>query len=140
MIKSVTHITIFVSNQDEALAFYCDKLGFEKNMDMPYEFEGMKARWLTVSPQGQKGFEIALVQAATDEQKALVGKQGSNTCFLCVGTDNVQKEYEDFKAKGVELSSEPTQRPWGIDFVCKDLYGNMIDVIEPLDCNPADMQ
>lgn len=127
MISKVTHLSIFVNNQDEALEFYTKALGFSLHTDA---FFGDNVRWLTISPTKQKDFEITLMQASTNEEKALVGKQAANIPLFCVQTDNCRKSYAAFKENGVECMTEPEDMPWGICASIKDLYGNIILVVE----------
>jgi catechol 2,3-dioxygenase-like lactoylglutathione lyase family enzyme len=128
MIKSVTHVTLFVNDQDEALNFYTNKLGFQVHTDA--QFEGM--RWLTLNPKGQKDFEVVLFQVGSDEEKSLVGKQGSQGVFLCLASDNIDNDFQELKAKGVEFLGSPEAQPWGKAVLCKDLYGNGLYIVESL--------
>ena len=120
MIQKLTHITILVKDQDQALKFYTEKLGFEMHTDV--DFNGM--RWLTVCPAGQKDMEFCLMKAATQEDLAQVGKQGGSFGIGCLSTNDCQKTYEELKAKGIEFVGEPKKESWGIGVILKDLYGN----------------
>ncbi len=123
MITKVTHASIWVKNQDEALKFYQDKLGFKVVSDdtsMP------NYRWLTVAPPQQNGFEIVLNLATTPEQLAGVGRQG---IFVLNSTD-INADYATLKSKGVKLQTEVNVNPWGSDFVFEDLYGNDFDLVQ----------
>jgi predicted enzyme related to lactoylglutathione lyase len=128
MINSITHLSIFVKDQNEALKFYTEKLGFKVHTDamMPNN-----ERWLTIHPAQQKNFEIALMQANSPAQKAVVGKQAPEVPFFCVSTDNCRKTVEEFKKKGVLVLGEPEEQPWGISVTFQDLYGNLIYMVEP---------
>ena len=127
MITGLTHLSLFVHDQDEALNFYTKKLGFEVHTDvlMPNG-----ERWLTIHPEGQKEFEIALMYADTTEQKAVVGKQAPLVPFFCVSTDDCKREVELFKKNGVKILSEPEEMPWGIGATLADLYGNSIYMVQ----------
>jgi predicted enzyme related to lactoylglutathione lyase len=127
MITKVTHLSIFVNNQDDALEFYTKTLGFALHTDAL--FDG-NVRWLTISPAQQKDFEITLMQTTSDEQKALVGKQAASIPLFCVETDDCRKSFAEFKNNGVQCVSEPEDMPWGICASIKDLYGNIILVVE----------
>lgn len=127
MITKVTHLTFFVHNQDEALQFYTQKLGFKLHTDA--QFGPM--RWLTVHPAGQPDFEIALILAETPEEKALVGKQAASKPLISLETTDCAADYEALKANGVVFVDEPTTQPWGVSVMCKDLYGNMIYMCQP---------
>jgi catechol 2,3-dioxygenase-like lactoylglutathione lyase family enzyme len=122
MITKVTHATIWVKDQDEALKFYRDTLGFKvaaDNTSMP------GYRWLTVAPQ-QDDFEIALNLATTPEQLAGVGRQG----IFILNSDDINADYAALKAKSVKFQSGINVNPWGSDFVFEDLYGNDFDVVQ----------
>src|SRR5579872_6052359 len=127
MITKVTHLSLFVDNQDDALQFYTQKLGFNLHTDAM--FDG-NVRWITINPAQQKDFEITLMTATTDEEKSLVGKQAASLPLFCVETDDCRKSYAEFKNKGVTCASEPEDMPWGICASVKDLYGNLILVVE----------
>lgn len=125
MLKRISHISIFVPNQDEALAYYTNKLGFEVHTDALWD----DFRWLTISPS-HKEFEIVLVKAANPEQEALIGKQGAGMPLCVFITDNCHAEAARLKANGVQIVKEPTQEPWGIECLFQDLYGNLFDMVQ----------
>ena len=129
MIKLST-TQLWVHDQDEALAFYTEKLGFETRMDVTMEEMG-DFRWLTVAPPGQD--EIAVVLMAipgppvmdaetADQVRALMGKGFAGTLFLT--TDDCRASYEELKGRGVEFVEEPEDRPYGIDAGFRDPSGN----------------
>jgi catechol 2,3-dioxygenase-like lactoylglutathione lyase family enzyme len=134
MIERQSHTTVYVLNQDEALAFYRDKLSFEVRMDstMPNGF-----RWLTVGPKAQPDLQIVLMQInegpmwtkeTVEKLKALV-KQG--TFGLGVfETPDCQTTYETLKAKGVEFLQPPTERFYGIEAIVKDNSGNWFSLTQ----------
>ena len=129
MIK-IASAQLWVHDQDEALAFYTEKLGMEVRTDATLpEMGGF--RWLTVGPPGQE--EIAIVLMAipgepvmdgeTAEQvRELMAKGFAGTVFLT--TDDVQASYEELKARGVEFVEGPEERPYGIDSGFRDPSGN----------------
>ena len=122
MITQVTHASIWVTDQDAALKFYRDTLGFKvtaDNISMP------NYRWLTVTPQ-QDTFELVLNLATTPEQLAGVGRQG----IFILTSDDIHADYAALKAKGVKLQTEINVNPWGSDFIFEDLYGNDFDVVQ----------
>ncbi len=124
MIIKVTHASVWVKDQDEALRFYRDKLGFKVVSDDATSMPGY--RWLTVAPSQQNGFEIVLNLATTPEQLAGVGRQG---IFVLASTD-IHADYAAFKAKGVKMQTDVNVNPWGSDFVIEDLYGNDFDIVQ----------
>jgi len=131
MLNEITRSQLFVLDQDEALAFYVDKLGLEVATDQDFGF----MRWLTVRVPGQPGREILLEKPgppAMDEKTAeqvrdLLTKGGSGG-WLSITTDDANATYETLKARGVEITDEPTQRPYGIDFGVRDPFGNRIRI------------
>lgn len=125
MITHVTHVTIWVKNQDDALKFYRDQLGFKVVSDDATTMPSY--RWLTVAPQQQSNLEIALNLATTPEQLAGIGRQG---IFVLASTD-VQADFATLKAKGVKIQAGLNVNPWGSDFIFEDLYGNDFNVVQP---------
>jgi catechol 2,3-dioxygenase-like lactoylglutathione lyase family enzyme len=123
---------LWVHDQDEALAFYTQKLGMEVRSDVTLPELG-DFRWLTVGPAGQPDIAIVLMaipgapvmDADTAEQvKSLVAKGFAGTLFLT--TDDVQASYGELKGRGVEFTEEPEERPYGIDSAFRDPSGNSI--------------
>ena len=129
MIK-ITNAQLWVHDQDEALAFYTEKVGMEVRADVTVPEMG-NFRWLTIGPAGQTDVSIVLMaipgppvmDAETAEQvKTLMGKGFAGTVFLT--TDDVQASYEELKGRGVEFVEEPEERPYGIDSGFRDPSGN----------------
>ncbi len=124
MITKLSHVTIWVKNQDEAKKFYTDTLGFKVVFDDSTTMPGY--RWLTVSPSQQSELEIVLSPAMEPQQAAQIGKQGT----WVLASDNIQDDYRRLKASGVKIHSEPQENPYGTDFVFEDLYGNTYDLVQ----------
>jgi predicted enzyme related to lactoylglutathione lyase len=123
---------LWVHDQDEALAFYTDKVGMEVRVDVTMPEMG-NFRWLTVGPVGQPDIDIVLMaipgapvmDAETGDQvRELMGKGFAGTVFLT--TDDCQAAYEELSARGVEFTETPEQRPYGIDSGFRDPSGNGI--------------
>ncbi|MFP5363247.1 MAG: VOC family protein [Thermoleophilia bacterium] len=121
---------VWVHDQDEALAFYTGKLGMEVRSDVTLPEMG-DFRWLTVGPPGQDDVAIVLMaipgapvlsDETADEVRNLMAKGLAGTVFLT--TDDCRATYEQLKARGVEFSEEPEQRPYGIDSGFRDPSGN----------------
>ena len=128
MITKMSHVSIYVIDQDEAYDFYVNKLGFEVRTDAPMG-EGM--RWLTVGPKEQPDLEITLMpikegmmftKESAEQMKNLVEK--GTFGFGVFETPNIYATYEELKAKGVEFSKEPKKEFYGIEAVFKDNSGN----------------
>ena len=129
MIK-IANAQLWVHDQDEALAFYTEKLGMEVRSDVTLPEMG-DFRWLTVGPVGQEDFAITLMaipgapvmdEATADQVRALMAKGFAGTVFLT--TDDVHASYEELKGRGVEFSETPEERPYGIDSAFRDPSGN----------------
>ena len=130
MIKRLTHAQVWVLDQEEALAFYTDKLGLELREDitMP-ELGGF--RWLSVGVPGQEDVALTLMSIpgppVFDEEtraalETLVAKGAATGLFFA--TDDCRASYEELRARGVEFSQEPTEQPYGIDVGFRDPSGN----------------
>lgn len=134
---------VWVHNQDEALKFYTDKLGMEVRSDVTLPELG-NFRWLTVGPADQPDISIVLMaipgppvmDAETAEQvRSLMAKGFAGTLFLT--TDDVQKDYEVLKGRGVEFTEEPEDRPYGIDSGFRDPSGNSFRLTQVRDIAPV---
>ena len=131
MIKLST-AQLWVHDQDEALAFYTQKLGMEVRADVTLPEMG-NFRWLTVGPAGQSDVAIVLMaipgppvmDPETAEQvRALMAKGYAGTIFLT--TEDCQAEYEELSGRGVQFVEQPEERPYGIDSSFRDPSGNSI--------------
>jgi catechol 2,3-dioxygenase-like lactoylglutathione lyase family enzyme len=135
VIQRQSHSTIYVIDQEDALEFYRDKLGFEVHTDMPMTDD---LRWLTLSPKGQPDLEIVLMQIASgpafsaeaaEEMKALV-RSGA----LGIGvfeTDDIHGDYERLSKQGVEFVSPPEEKFYGTEAIVKDTSGNWFSLTQP---------
>ena len=130
----ITHSSVFVLDQDEALDFYVNKLGLEVNMDVDMGF----MRWLTVNVPGEPDRQVLLEKPgppahddATAEQVRELVTKGATGFALGLATDDLYKTYETLKAKGVEFTDEPTERFYGIDCGLRDPFGNNIRLVQP---------
>jgi catechol 2,3-dioxygenase-like lactoylglutathione lyase family enzyme len=126
----IANAQLWVHDQDEALAFYTEKLGFEVRSDATLPELG-DFRWLTVSPAGQPDVAIVLMaipgppvmdEEVANQVRSLMARGFAGTVFLT--TDDVQASYEELKARGVEFTEEPEERPYGIDSGFRDPSGN----------------
>jgi predicted enzyme related to lactoylglutathione lyase len=128
----IANAHLWVHDQDEALAFYTQKLGMEVRIDatMP-EMGGF--RWLTVGPAGQPDVSIVLMAIpgppimdpdTAEQVRELMAKGFAGTVFLT--TEDCRADYEQLKARGVEFTEEPSERPYGIDSGFRDPSGNSI--------------
>lgn len=136
MYNSITRSQLFVLDQDQAKDFYVDTLGMEVATDLDLGF----MRWLTVRLPGDPGREILLERPgppAMDEETAaqvreLVTK-GAMGGWLSITTDDAQATFETLKARGVDITDEPSPKPYGIDFGIRDPFGNAIRIGQMFD-------
>jgi catechol 2,3-dioxygenase-like lactoylglutathione lyase family enzyme len=135
MLKQLTHVQVWVNDQDEALAFYTEKLGMELREDVTLPEMG-NFRWLSVGIPGQ---DVAITlmdipgppvfdEATRDQIRSLLAKGASGGLFF--GTDDAQATYEELKSRGVEFTQEPTEQPYGIDAGFRDSSGNHFRVAQ----------
>lgn len=117
-IDKISTVTIAVTDQDEALAWYTQMLGFEKRVDQ----QASGFRWLTVAPPQQIDVEFLLASWFPDN----VGKNAT----WVLSTRDCQGGYEELKGKGIEFVQTPQPRPWGIEAVFVDLYGNKYALVQ----------
>jgi predicted enzyme related to lactoylglutathione lyase len=127
----LAHVTVLVTDQDEALRFYMEKLGLEKRHD---ERMG-QFRWLTVALEGQRDVAIVLQRPGppfqTPEQAdELLSRVGEGTTWV-FETDDCRGDYERLRARGVKFAGPPQDMPWGISAVFEDLYGNKFNLLQP---------
>jgi uncharacterized glyoxalase superfamily protein PhnB len=131
MIK-IANTQLWVHDQDEALAFYTDKLGFEVRADVTLAEMG-NFRWLSVGPVGQPDVAIVLMpipgppmmDGDTAEQvRDLMAKGFAGAVFLV--TEDCQASYEELSGRGVEFTEKPEARPYGIDSGFRDPSGNAL--------------
>lgn len=134
MLNALGITQIYVLDQHQALDFYVGKLGLEVNTDADLGF----MRWLTVNVPGDPAREILLERpgppSMSDETAAQVrdlltkGAAGGHLFFRC---DDAEKTHAELKAKGVELTEQPEDRGYGIDFGLRDPFGNSIRIAQP---------
>jgi predicted enzyme related to lactoylglutathione lyase len=138
MIK-VANAQLWVHDQDEALAFYTKKLGWEVRSDVTLAELG-DFRWLTVGPADQPDFAVVLMAIpgppvmdpdTAEDVKGLMSKGFAGTIFLT--TDDCRASYEELKARGVEFSEEPEERPYGVDSGFHDPSGNSLRLTQVRD-------
>jgi len=134
---------LWVHDQDEALAFYTQKLGMEVRADVTLPEMG-DFRWLTVAPPGQEDMAIVLMaipgppvmdDATAEQVRDLMGKGFAGTVFLT--TDDCRASYEELKSRGVAFAEEPEERPYGIDAGFRDPSGNHLRLTQVRESVPA---
>lgn len=139
MIKNISLVTLYVTDQDAAKKFYVETLGFVERTDQSMgDF-----RWVTVSHPEQPELEVTLMvpgppldaeMASVIERELAKGQMGG--FGLCV--DDCRATYDDLAAKGVEFPQPPQDRPYGVEAVMRDNSGNWLVLVEPKDFSPED--
>jgi catechol 2,3-dioxygenase-like lactoylglutathione lyase family enzyme len=123
-------VSLVVREYDEALAFYVGKLGFTLIEDsfVPEQ----NKRWVVIEPPGASGggAKLLLARGSNAEQQSRIGNQTGGRVFLFLYTDDFWRDFNDYKAKGVEFVREPSEAPYGTVAVFKDLYGTMWDLVQ----------
>jgi len=112
-------ITVAVKDQDEALHWFTEKLGFQKRVDQP----GPGMRFLTVSPPNQPDLQVILASWFPEH----IGTNPTAVLF----TRDCRATYDELKHRGVEFSEAPQERPFGLQAVFSDLCGNRYALVEP---------
>ena len=137
MLKQLTNVQVWVHDQDEALAFYTDKLGLELRDDVTVPELG-NFRWLTVGIPGQPDVAITLMAVPgppvfDDETReqilTLMAKGASGGLFFT--TDDCRASYEELSGRGVDFQQEPTEQPYGVDAGFRDPSGNQMRMVQP---------
>jgi catechol 2,3-dioxygenase-like lactoylglutathione lyase family enzyme len=129
----ISHSSVFVLDQDEALDFYVNKLGLEVTADIDMGF----MRWLTVGAPGEDRHILLehpgppAHDAATAEQVRELVTKGATGYAVGFQTDDCRKTYETLKERGVEFTEEPTERFYGVDCGLRDPFGNHIRIVQP---------
>jgi catechol 2,3-dioxygenase-like lactoylglutathione lyase family enzyme len=140
MITNVSLVNVFCLDQDAARDFYVDVLGFEARTDVTM---GEGFRWVTVGHPSQPELEVTLMlpgppldaEAAAFVRRQLeAGQMGG----LGLRVDDCRKTYAELSAKGVTFLQEPSDRPYGVEAVIRDISGNWVVLVEPKEFTPAD--
>jgi predicted enzyme related to lactoylglutathione lyase len=132
----IANAQLWVHDQDEALAFYTQRLGMEVRADVTVAELG-NFRWLAVGPAGQPDVGIALMAIpgppvmdpeTADQVRSLMARGFAGTIFLA--TEDCHAACEELKGRGVEFVEQPEERPYGIDASFRDPSGNHIRLIQ----------
>ena len=141
MKQTIFQIALLVNDYDEAIDFYTKKLHFELLEDTNLN---ETKRWVRVAPKNSTGLlyvciyivnfiegcSLLLAKASDDIQKSRVGNQTGGRVFLFLETDDIQRDFKDFKENGIRFIREPSQEDYGTVAVFEDLYGNSWDMIQ----------
>jgi catechol 2,3-dioxygenase-like lactoylglutathione lyase family enzyme len=142
MIK-ISTAQLWVHDQEEALAFWTEKVGMEVRADVTLPELG-DFRWLSVGPPGQEDIAITLMaipgppvmdDATATQVKDLMSKGFAGTIFLT--TDDIKAAHDELRGRGVEFTEDPEERPYGIDSAFRDPSGNSIRLAQLADMPPS---
>ncbi|NLS09168.1 VOC family protein [Nesterenkonia sp. MY13] len=134
MFTGITITPMYVTDQDQALEFYTEKLGFEVEADV--DFGPM--RWLTVYLRQDPARQVLLQRIGdttptagpetADMLRELTERGGSS--WMILSTDDCRTTHQQLAERGVEIVEEPTERPYGVDMAIRDPFGNQIRITE----------
>jgi uncharacterized glyoxalase superfamily protein PhnB len=130
MKQRIVQMALVVKDYDEAIAFYTQKLKFNLIEDAVLS---ETKRWVRIAPPGSDECSLLLAKAANDEQASRVGNQTGGRVFLFLHTDNFQRDYQNLLDHQIKIVREPVVEVWGKVVVFEDLYGNLWDMIEPIE-------
>lgn len=128
MKRKIAHIALVVTDYDEAIDFYVNKLNFVLVEDTVLD---ENKRWVLVSPDVDNSSSILLAKADNEEQQCFVGNQSGGRVFLFLNTNSFQRDYQNLLNHQIKIIKEPVEQAYGIVVVFEDLYGNLWDLIEP---------
>ena len=139
MINNIAIVSVFVKNQDDAKMFYTDVLGFEEKDDITL---GDGYRWCTVIHPSQPELLVNLAIPGPPMDADLVeamkrAQDAGGLNGLGLNVDDCRKTHEELVAKGVEFIQPPTDRPYGVEAVCRDNSGNWMVLVEQKMYDPA---
>jgi catechol 2,3-dioxygenase-like lactoylglutathione lyase family enzyme len=139
MISNISLVTVYCLDQDKARDFYVNILGFEVRTDITM---GEGFRWVTVGHPSQPELEVTLMTPGPplDEEAAdFIRRQLEKGQMGGLGlrVDDCRKTYEELKGKGVTFLQEPSERPYGVEAVMRDVSGNWLVLVEPRTFSPA---
>lgn len=132
MINRISHVNVFVLDQDRAKRFYTESLGFDVRTDVT--MDGF--RWLTVGPRGQPDLNILLARPAPpmfseEDAKVLRGLVAKGAMAGgVIETDDCRGAYEELKSRGVTFLQEPAERPYGVEALFRDDSGNWFSLTQ----------
>ncbi len=130
MKQHLAQISIVVKDYDEAIEFYTEKLRFKLLEDTQLS---ETKRWVKVAPPGAKECCLLLAKAANEEQGKHVGNQTGGRVFLFLHTDDFWRDYDRYTQHGIRFIRQPVKEAYGTVAVFEDLYGNLWDLIEPVE-------
>lgn len=131
MQQFIAQVSLVVSDYDEAILFFTGKLKFELLEDT--FISEQNKRWVRIAPPGSPQTSILLAKASSESQRQAIGNQSGGRVFLFLHTDDFARDYEDMRTRGVTFVRAPRTESYGTVAVFEDLYGNLWDLIQPVD-------
>ncbi|HEX5172445.1 MAG TPA: VOC family protein [Cyclobacteriaceae bacterium] len=128
MKQRLAQITLVVRDYDEAIQFYTETLGFTLREDTKLS---ETKRWVVLTPRGDEGCSLLLGKAVNEAQASRIGNQTGGRVFLFLYTDNFKEAHHRLIARNVKIVRGPSVEEYGTVLVFEDLYGNLIDLIQP---------
>ena len=125
--QSIHAFAITVPDYDDAIDYYCSVLGFELIQDTRLTPD---KRWVLIRPKGAQGSNILLARAASAEQSASIGNQTGGRVFIFLNTDDFERDYAAYRAKGVAFIETPRRETYGVVCKFRDRFGNLWDLLE----------
>jgi catechol 2,3-dioxygenase-like lactoylglutathione lyase family enzyme len=126
MKQFIALITVVVTNYDEAIRFYTEKLNFDLIEDTPIN---ENKRWVLVRPKGSSECSLLLAKAVGEEQQRSIGQQTGGRVFLFLRTDDFWRDYRAMQDKHINFVRESRVEPYGTVAVFKDPFGNLWDLL-----------
>lgn len=129
MPRRISLVAFLVSDYDQAIAWFTRALGFTLLEDTPC---GDGKRWVRVAPSSSGATALLLARAVTDEQRAVIGRQGGGRVYLFMETADLDGDMVAMRAQGVHFTETPRDEEYGRVVVFEDLYGNRWDLVQPV--------
>lgn len=126
MKQFITHVTVVVTNYDEAIRFYTEQLNFDLIEDTLID---ENKRWVLVRPKGSLECSLLLAKAVGEEQQRSIGQQTGGRVFLFLKTDDFWRDYRAMQDNNINFVRKPRVEPYGTVAVFKDPFGNLWDLL-----------
>jgi len=124
----IAAVTLVIPDYDEAIAHYCDGLGFDLIEDTAL---GNGKRWVLIAPPGARETRLLLGKASGDSQRDAIGNQTGGRVFLILFTDDFARDHARFEAAGAVFTEAPRHEIYGTVAVFRDRFGNLWDLLQP---------
>lgn len=129
MKQTLAQITLVVHDYDEAIEFYTKKLHFDLIEDTQIN---ESKRWVIVRPKGGEGCCLLLAKAKNNSEENSIGNQTGGRVFLFLHTDDIERDYQTLIDHNIKIVRPLTKESFGTVSVFEDLYGNLWDLIQPI--------